>query len=311
MSLQAARIKQLCDDFVTAIQQPGGGLVLGAQSAKLRLLSNGIEFHALDYEDAQIACIGLTKVLLHPGLNAIIDNDHSWFWSWAGEILLGGHASSLFTTNSHELRSLFSATVRAATVHVAHADPYVEQIRRKATELIDANAQNLLLNSALVTSYLGFPLLEAVCRAKCSSYVTALGVVTAAFTVPRVTGKQRTYAVGDQCNRFDDLLVLLRDQVGDADLKGLLTEFSQHVTGVCGQDAFAQLQEWRNASLHGETHHQTIGGLLLNLAILLCFHSLAGSYVAARDAAVQRLRQSLSAFRWTGHRTPWEYYPPL
>lgn len=309
MSQLAARIKQLCDDWVQAVQQPGGGLALGGKDAQFRLRNNGIEFHALDYEDAQAACIGLTKTLLLPGRNAVIDDDHFWFWSWAAELLLGGHAS-VFTTSSHELRNLFSVTVRAATSHVGHPDPYVAQVRRKAIELIDSNARDLLMNSVLVTSYLGFPLLEAVCRAKCASHVTPSGQVTAAFTVTPSNGHPRSYQLGSQCNQFRDLLLLLRDQTGDADLKSLLAEFGQHVTAVCGKDAFEQMQEWRNASLHGESNYQTIGGLLLNSAVLLCFHTLGTNYVAARDDAMKRIQRSLS-FRYTGYRAPWEYYPPL
>ncbi len=310
MSQLAARIAQLCYDWVQAARTPGGGLAIGGQDEQFRLLNNGIQFHELDYDDAQAANIGLTRVLLHPGLNTVVHNDHFWFWSWAAELLLGGHAS-IFTASSQELRSLFSTTVRAAISHVSHPDPYVGQLRMKATELIDSNARELLMQTVLVTSYLVFPLLEAVCRAKCAQHVTPSGQVTNPFTVTRSDGSSRPYGPGTNCNSVRDLLLLLRDQLGDPGLKTLLAEFGQHLATLSGIDAFDQIQIWRNASLHGESNYPTIGGTLLNLSILLCFHSLGPDYIPARDSAVERVRRDLTTFRYTGHRSSWEYYPPL
>jgi hypothetical protein len=249
-------------------------------------------------------------VLLHPGLNAAVHTDHVWFWSWAGELLLGGQAFAA----THELRSLFSATVRAATAHVSHPDPYVNQLRRKATELIDSSARELLMHAILVTSYLVFPLLEAVCRTKCASHVTPTGDVTTPFKVTQSDGHVQEYSPTGprkRCNSVSDLLLLLRDQLGDSDFSARLTEFGQHIATVSGMDGFDQIQTWRNASLHGESNYPTIGGTLLNLCILLCFHTVGPDYIRARDSVMERVRRDLSVFRHTGHRSSWEYYPPL
>src|SRR5215217_116395 len=84
----AAEIEKLCDDWCTASITPAGGMAIGANTEKFRLLANGVNFHELSHEQLCAALIGLSKVLLRPGLNTIVHQDHSALWAWCGELLL-------------------------------------------------------------------------------------------------------------------------------------------------------------------------------------------------------------------------------
>src|SRR5689334_8066643 len=78
MSANASDILLLCDRWLKS-----GG------EDRYRLLNNGVAFDELAYEEIRAACLGLTHVLLLPGQNTIIDEDHRFFWSWTGEVLAG------------------------------------------------------------------------------------------------------------------------------------------------------------------------------------------------------------------------------
>ncbi|NOX75476.1 MAG: hypothetical protein GXP17_02435, partial [Gammaproteobacteria bacterium] len=81
MTISAGGIKELCNNWCQAVQQPEGGFAIGGQSEQYRLLRNGIQFHDLDFEQLVAAIDGLTKVLLLPGLNTVVDQDHFGLWS--------------------------------------------------------------------------------------------------------------------------------------------------------------------------------------------------------------------------------------
>lgn len=70
-NLSAEEIEKLCDKWCATSVHPEGGLVV-RETEKYRLLSNGVKFHELDLQGIFAALIGLSKVLLHPGLNTVV-----------------------------------------------------------------------------------------------------------------------------------------------------------------------------------------------------------------------------------------------
>ncbi len=111
------RITRLCDEWCAAATPPGGGLAIGPSTEGLRLSKNGIVFHELTHEELQAACVGLTRVLLRPGLNTVVDDDHLLLWSWLAQLLVSPPGAG--AGDDREVRELLSVCVRAALLTTA------------------------------------------------------------------------------------------------------------------------------------------------------------------------------------------------
>lgn len=310
-------IKTLCESWVDAAQQPGGGFVIGAATEKYRLHRNGISFHELTYSEVQTACSGLSRVLLFKGLNTVIDLDHQLFWAWVGEMLLSPR-STFFSNDESELRRLFETCIRAALAGISPPPQSKEdwERQRELSELVEFNTRQLVLNAHLALAYLGLPLLEGLLKKVCYNYVDYSGTVVDAFDVPTAGGGVRNYVPGDprkgKCSSLRDLMFLLYQRVADPDLHSRLDEIRDLFRDLDNTvDPFDQLYSWRNQSLHGETSFPTIGGTLLNLAALIAFNQLRGNYEHHRDEVWGNVQRDIGTLRFTGHRSPWSYYPPF
>ena len=308
----AAVIEKLCDDWCAASVTPDGGMAIGANTEKFRLLANGIQFHELSHEALCAALIGLSKVLLRPGLNTIVDHDHFALWSWCGELLLSPRPQH-FPAAQHEIKSLYEACIHAALAHCRKPPKSNEEWKEqnRIQELQPHHAKQLLRASSLVLAYLAFPLLEAVLKRACSTYIAFDGQVILAFSVPNKQGNPRQYDPNGlfrdrQCSSLRDLLFLHSNIVADSRLKVLVDRFRQHLTSLDGtQDPFDLIYMWRNQSLHGSTNFQTIGGTVLNLALLVSIFEIDHGFE-------QRRLQTLEHCRWEGqlqHKSPWSFYP--
>ena len=247
---------------------------------------------------------------LRPGLNTIVDHDHFGAWSWCGELLLSPRAD-LFSTDQHEIKSLFETTIHAALANCREPTESKEewQAQNRIQELQPHHAKQLLSEAMLVLTYLAFPLLEAVLKRACKTFVSFDGQVVSAFTVQKRQGNARTYdpVRGHRCSSLRDLLFLHHLQVAEPELKALLDNFRKHIATLDGtQDPFDLIYHWRNQSLHGAANFQTIGGTLLNLSMLISLFEL-------RQDFDQHRAQILDHCRWeaqSSHKSPWSFYPP-
>ena len=238
---KVAHIVHLCDSWAGAAQLPGGGIGIGGSSEQFRLLRNGIAFHALEYDELRAACLGLGRVLLLPGLNAIIDLDHIFLWSWCAEVVLST-ASPVFSGAEWELAQLCGACARAA---LAKARPAVAsnaewELHREQNKVIPFHMRQMAANAHLILAYLSFPLLEGVAKKTCRAYVEYDGTVRQPFSAPRAFGKPRQYPTGAKCNSLRDLLHLLHRQVASPSLAAALDDFRRHVEQRSA-DAFEKL----------------------------------------------------------------------
>lgn len=107
-SLSASEINSLCNKWCEASSKPEGGLAIGQKSEQFRLLANGMVFHELTHDAVCAALVGLSKVLLRPGMNTVVDQDHYGIWSWCAELLLSPQAN-VFPHQQYEIKSLFEA----------------------------------------------------------------------------------------------------------------------------------------------------------------------------------------------------------
>jgi len=303
----AAEIEKLCDDWCIASITPTGGMAIGANTEKFRLLANGVIFNELTHEQLCAALIGLSKVLLRPGLNTIVHQDHYALWSWCGELLLTPR-SELFPVSQHEIQSLYKTVIHAALAH-CRKPPATKEERQgynRIQELQPHHAKQFLLGSSLVLAYLGFPLLEAVLKRACANYVAFDGPVISAFSVPNKRGNPRQYDTNHRCSSLRDLLFLHSAAAGPR-LRALVDRLRVHLTLLDGtQDPFDLLYGWRNQSLHGSTNFQTIGGTVLSFALLISLFEIEHNFE-------QHRLQTLEDCRWEAqsqHRGLLSFYPP-
>ncbi|MDU0113496.1 hypothetical protein RT723_10900 [Psychrosphaera aquimarina] len=312
MSISVEEIKTLCDNWCEAALQPGGGFVMGHETEKNRLLANGLQFHEVGFEELVAAINGLSKVLLLPGMNTVINQDHYGLWSWCGEVIFSYH-SEYFSLEEREIRSLFETCIRASLCGCRNPSLNHEEWERQnnIAQQIPHNTQYFIQNSSLSLAYLAFPLLEAVVKRVCHQYIGLDGKVKAEFTIVGKNGRDRNYGiqgkVSKQCSSLRDLLFLLYNYVADDELIWLLDEFRSSIQRLDEDtDPFDLIYKWRNQSLHGTTNFQTIGGTLLNLSLLICIFDLKEGYTELRDVILQQCIRD-SEF---GHRSPNSFYPP-
>jgi len=309
----ATEITKLCDDWCTASAIPDGGFVIGANTEKFRLLANGVVFHELDHEAMCAAIMGLSKVLLRPGLNTIIDHDHFGLWSWCGELLLNTRAK-LFKPDQHEIKSLYETAIHAALADCRRPPASVEEHHEhnRIRELQPHHTKKFAQQSSLVLAYLVFPLLEAILKRACTDFVAFDGQVVSRFTVSTKAGTPKKYDPkgsypNRQCSSIRDLLFLHYTQVAKPELKATLDRFRDHITIIDGtQDPFDIIHGWRNQSLHGSTNFQTIGGTMLNLSLLISLFEIQQDFEHRRIAAIEFCRWQAQSRR----RDPWSFYPP-
>jgi hypothetical protein len=310
MSLSAEEITRLCDAWCVASTPPEGGMVIGQDTEKYRLLANNIVFHELDYQALCAAILGTAKVLLRPGFNTIIDQDHFCLWAWCGELLLSPEAE-IFSQEQHEVKTLFEISIRSSLVGCrkppANREEWKEQNR--ISDLQPHHSKYFLDNNHVVLAYLGFPLLEAVVKRVCSAYVDFDGRVVSQFQVLKRNGQPKIYVPSSQqqCSSLRDLLFLLFEKVADKDLVNSLDIFRAHLFNLDNTlDPFDLIYQWRNQSLHGSTNFQTIGGTLLSLSLLIAISEIKHDFEQHRKKILEYCQWEASS----SYRSPWSYYPP-
>ena len=291
----------------------GGGLQIGGADEEFRLLRNGVVFHELDHEQIRAACIGLSSVLLLPGLNTVIDQDHQWFWSWCAELLCRSGSSYFSSESDRELRATVGLCCRAALAGVYRNDRDGWERQRDQSKNMEHNARAWVQGAHTALAYLAFPLLEGIVKKHCARYVGMDGRVVEAFEAARIDGTARPYRVGQPCSSLRDMLWLLYDKVASEDLRHDLDEQRIHLGAFASEseDGFEVLYRWRNSSLHGEASLSTIGGTVLSTALLIAISALQAEYESVRASAVDGVRrEAMSAASGIDYRSPWSYYPP-
>lgn len=304
-------IRNLCDSWKASVMQPNGSIAIGGESDQLRLLANGVAFHDLDYDCMRAACIGLTSVLLLPGQNTIVDQDHHALWSWCGQLLCGSQSPYFDgSIEAHPFRQLMELCFRASLVGTYRPDREGREQMQAADRLMDIHTQAWKRGSHTALAYLAFPMLEGVTKRHCSDFVQMDGRTIQAWNAPRDGGGTHTYQPGQVCSSLWKLLELLRSTVASDELRGDLTELETHLATFSddGSPGFKVLYDWRNGSLHGASLNSTVGGTVLNTASLIALSQLREDYDAVRRQTLDRVRWELQS--GSVDRSPWSYYPP-
>ncbi|USK64844.1 hypothetical protein [Peribacillus frigoritolerans] len=320
MAGKSNQILQLCDAWRKIAYGNDGSLRIGRESESFRLLENNIRFHDLDFEEIQAACIGLNRVLLFKGMNTIISSDHAFFWSWIAEVLLN-RDTGYFTEKEEDIKKLFLTCTRASLAEIQNPQMEWEEVAKR-NDLMEFNTSELVKNRNLILAYLSFPLLEAILKKACHNYVDYSGKVLKDFEIRGRRGKtgrrKRDQSYGPNGNgrkytisSLGDLLILLYDNVASQDLKDKLTSIRSDIEGIDdSEDPFYVIYGWRNSSLHGQAGYPTIGGTLLNIAIIIALDVIKDNYDEIRQCVWDRVQWDARSYTSTSSRPHWSYYPP-
>jgi hypothetical protein len=275
------------------------------------ITANGIVFPELDYDGLCAAIVGTSRVLLRPGLNAIVHLDHMLLWAWCGELLLSPPAE-FFSDEQHEIKELAEATLRASLVFSRKPSQTKEErkAQERREELQQHNSRCFLSKSHTVLAYLAFPFVEAILKKACNQFVEFDGTVKTQFAVRDKTGAMRAYDPNGrrkQCSSLRDLL-FLHQAVAAPDLADGINALGAHFIELFPSvDPFDLIYMWRSQSLHGAMNFQTIGGSVLNLALLIALSELKNTFEGRRQVILEHCRWEAQF----GSRSIWSYYPPF
>lgn len=312
VSPSAQEISALCQSWIDATPFKGGRYLLDRSAEDFRLLRNGVVFADLDYDQLRAAAVGLTTVLLRPGLSMHPNGDHRWFWAWCTELLCGGTSTYFKGWPEQEVKALLGLCCRAA---LAGTYPPDEEGARRQIERslsMEHNAGRFVEDATSVLTYLAFPLLEAMTKRHCSEYVSMDGGVIQTFTAePR----GREYNVGETCSSVRDLLWLVNDSCATDELRHDLGEVRAHLKGfaIGDEDGFDVIFRWRNSSLHGVESLPTVGGTVLNVALLIALSEIRDRYEAMRVLALTQVQEESKGVAASGlgdSRLSTSFYPP-
>jgi hypothetical protein len=125
----------------------------------------------------------------------------------------------------------------------------------------------LVVHGANPSSYLVYPLLEAVLKQTLFAFLERNGSVKISFSV----SSGRTYRTRNFCSRVDHMLDLLGQQTHLSDLNHDLGLIYDHIAFLyTGRDPVSVIaEEWRNPAIHGEDNVPTSYGIILNILLLV------------------------------------------
>lgn len=319
MDITPKKIIALCDSWYESVQSPDGGTCIGKDSDRYRLFNNGVHFHNLSVDELKASIVGLTVIHLLPHANRISYTipEHSHLWAWCAEIIMN-EDSDIFSHEEYELQSLFEACIRASLAKCNKPVSSREEFQKLVQQdrLTPHNVKNFSSHSSLILSYLTFPLLEGICKKLCNDFILMDGRIIQEFAVPRRYAKDTLYTPKprrnkerlekNKCSSLRDLLIFTMNHPSSENIQDEINKIKSYLYKVDSQtDPFDLIYDWRNQSLHGSTNFMTIGGTLLNLALLLLINQTSGRYEQLRKSTVDQLDD----LREMGH-APWVYYPP-
>lgn len=307
----AEMIEQLCDSWCRASFKPDGSQVLDETTESFRLENNGIIINDLSHEAVCAALIGLSKTLLGPRYNCSIVHEHFILWAWCGELVINSEPSIFQKTPYDPIEQLYRATLHAALAHCNTPSKSMEEYltARAIAEKQSPHANCLISKSTLILAYLSFPLLESTLKRACHSYIRLDGKVISDFFAPnkKNPSQPRKYQSGQRCSNLGDLLFLYKTKVAEHKYVVLLDQLRAHLRHLdATQDPFDLIFSWRNQSLHGETTYQTIGGLLLNLSLLISISEIEKDFENRKKVRNERCH-------WLAtqpQRHPYLFFPP-
>lgn len=242
----------------------------------------GNNIHNLGWSElCDLAIVSAMNLLTH-GLNTYISSETKLFWCWCGNIINLPIYDRPYSIEENIKRKLLQTTILSKLTKVD----------------FDLNTYNntFLSNSHIINSYLVFPLLEHILKEKCSEYVKIDGTVIQEFSYPNKNGKNCTKKLGSRVSSINQLLQLYLSKVVHKTNSTYISLLLQHIEKTIsnGESSTSIIYDWRNGNLHGTISHQTIGGILLNLIILIELTEMSNKFEENRADAVKLYKIQVS-----------------
>ncbi len=235
----------------------------------------GVTYPRLRRDQVRALAVGLSRALVHPGMNAVFTADHFKFWDAIGKHLLD--EPSLYfherDDNSVELlleidnlRDLFTTVVKieSGSWAVLPHNP----ISKWGWP---ADVIGYPVSRSRTNEYLVYPLLEAVLKRELPEFFSREGKIIKEFKGLYQHGGHKSYKIGGRCSSVAHLLDQYMKQPAFAELTHDVQEIFKHIESLYPErDAIDVIaSDWRNPAAHGRQIVNTAHGVVLNIIILL------------------------------------------
>jgi hypothetical protein len=293
------KISDLANQFVESVKLKGGKVALNpGEDEDMRLLVNGVDFTKLSLGEL-CTSLATSSLTVSPVKNISYTHaDHIYMWSWCAQII--AHDTEYFSMEEMNLKELVRAIVHAAKAHKHHANhPKRENYdvsfegaeafakdRWEAMEKValPSTVEQYLSFQSHIVSYLSFPLLEGVLKKRCSEYIGFDGEVKKEFSISSI---KKPFGKEKMVSNLGVLLFLYFELVASEFEKKHFSLVIDHLKGFSPEKhPFWMIFDWRNQALHGQRDHQTVGGVLLSMSLLIAIASLGDRFDALRDKSI-------------------------
>lgn len=312
-------IFRMADDFVQSTKSPDGSTAINPQNeGGMRLLANGAIFPDFSLESLCAALAASPKTISPAHNISYIHSDHVAMWAWCAQII-AHNDTEYFRAEESNLKLLVQIIAHTAKAaknpssspprdnypmtlegSMEFAEAHWTALKQVA---LPSTVEQFLHFRSEITSYLSFPLLEGILKKRCSEFVEYDGLVKKEFTIPR--GK-RPYVPGSKINSLAVLLFLYFHEVANEFEKKYFPIATNHLqTFIPEKHAFWMIYEWRNESLHGQSDHTGVGGVLLSISLLIAIASLGDRFVELRERRKILIAHNFPAV------SPTIFYPPI
>jgi hypothetical protein len=293
------KILKLCDDWMNKVIQPNGSGVHGGSEHKY-MLDQNIKFHDLTINEMQACCIGLTDRLHYRHKGIYIDRDQMIFLSWIGQIFCNSKFQQIL--NDDEIYGHLCDIIMPlilTKIDILFELPFdIDDSLIEIKEGYDPHLRKIFGRKWDILRYVSYPLLEAVARKFCASYINSDGIVVTQFSVLQQDGSSRTYIVGKRCSSLRDLLILFESSIAGTEFKYFLNKIKDTIIRITSEpEPFDTLYSWRNQTLHGNKFSGIAGNLLFNLSVLFLLELSRDEYENISKNAFKEYTENIDKTR--------------
>jgi hypothetical protein len=220
-----------------------------------------------DVERLSLETLAKLPIELMDILKIQVTPDHRKFWKWTYWILEDvNEQHSLFphglVENLETLFRLSACSPIPSRIHIGAPHPNQAAWDSKGHE------SHMIYRAKHIAAYLSFPLLEGVLKSVCCDYIEMNGDIKQGKQIKQFSGGYSNSV----CYRICDLLTHLEEEYAGAQLKNNLQEMRIKIGDFYHRNpnkVYKLIDDWRNASLHGQNAPDAEYGTILNLICLI------------------------------------------
>jgi hypothetical protein len=225
-----------------------------------------------EIEDLSLDTLSKLPIELMDILKVQVSPDHREYWKWTFWILKDiNEEESVFPEELVEnLETLFRLSACTPIPSLTReGGPHPKHVgwNRRGHE------SHALYRSKHIAAYLSFPLLEGTIKSVCSNDIKMDGTVKSGKQIKKFDGS----CTSRVCYRLCDLLTHLEEEYADAQFENRLREMRIKIGQFHHHNpnkTYNLIDDWRNASLHGQNAPDAEYGTILNLLCLIIWNEM-------------------------------------